>query len=119
MRHEHTSRRKIRLPGWRLCLCVLLVGLIVYNPFLALHGTAGSSCYEKLASNRATIGSSELQHFTPVSNPDELAEVSVEVIATEPAVQVRAHQPGLIQPEVAPAQPERFASLWFRPPPTL
>ena len=57
------------LPRWQVCLSVLLILLVVYNPFSALGGYSGSVSYDELARNRATIGSSELQHFSPVSDP--------------------------------------------------
>jgi hypothetical protein len=119
VKRARISRRKSQLPGWRICICVLLIGLVIYNPFLALDGTAGDISYEKLARNRATIGSSEMLHFSPVSNPGELSKITLEVIDPEPAAQVQENQPWLFELQVVPLQPEIFASLWFRPPPTL
>jgi len=105
-------------PNWRVCICVLLIGLVIYNPFLALRGSSGNLSYERLARNRATIGSSELQHFTPAPTSTLQADVEVEAGSTEPTAAVQENQPGMVQPEVDPLQPELYASLWFRPPPT-
>jgi hypothetical protein len=105
--------------NWRICLCVLLIGLVIYNPFIALSGSSGDLSYEKLARNRATIGASELQHFSPVLDPTVQPDVAVEISDAEPAAAVQETQPGMVQREVTPLQPELLASLWFRPPPTL
>lgn len=105
-------------PNWRVCICVLLIGLVVYNPFFALCGSSGNLSYQRLARNRATIGSSELQQFSPVSTPTAQADLAVVENGAEPAAAVQETQPGMVQQEVAPLQPELYASLWFRPPPT-
>jgi hypothetical protein len=104
-------------PRWRVFACVLLIGLVVYNPFVALSGSSGNLSYEKLARNRATIGSSEMQQFSPVLNPTVQPDLDVEVKGAEPAAAVQESQPGMDQREVIFLQPELFANLWFRPPP--
>jgi hypothetical protein len=104
--------------GWRACICLLLIGLIVYNPFVALSGSSGNLSYEKPARNRATIGSSEMQLFSPVLTPTSQPDLDVEVKGAEPAAAVQESLPGVDQREVIFLQPEVFANLWFRPPPT-
>ena len=104
-------------PSWRACVCVLLIGLVIYNPFIALRGPSGELSYEKLARNRATIGSSELQHFSPVVNPTVQPDLDVEVRGAEPAAAIQKSQPGIVQQELIFVQPELCANLWFRPPP--
>jgi hypothetical protein len=98
-------------------VCVLLIGLVVYNPFAALSGSHDKLSYEKLARNRATIGSAEMQHFTPVLDPTGQPDLDVEVRVAGPAAAVQESQPRMVQREVAPFEPELCASLWFRPPP--
>jgi len=105
-------------PNWRVCICLLLIGLVVYNPFVPLRGSSGNLSYERLARNRATIGSSELQQYSPAPTPTVQTDIAVEVEEAEPATVVQESRPGMVQPEVAPLQPELCASLWFRPPPT-
>ena len=105
-------------PSWRICMCVLLIGLVAYNPFAALGGSFSNLSYEKLARNRATIGSSEMQQFSPVLNPTVQPDIDVEARGAEPAAAVQESEPGMDQREVIFLQPELFANLWFRPPPT-
>ena len=116
MRHLMLNSRHWR-PRWRVCICLLLIGLIVYNPFVALRGTSGNLSYARMARNRATIGSSELQHFSPEPNPTLQPDLDVEVSGAEPATPVQASHAGMVQREVSPLRPELSASLWFRPPP--
>lgn len=105
-------------PRWQVCICVLLIGLVVYNPFVAVSGSSCNLSYEKLARNRATIGSSELQQFSPVLNPTVQPDLDVEVEGAELAARAQESRPGIVQREVTFLQPELFANLWFRPPPT-
>jgi hypothetical protein len=97
---------------------VLLIGLVVYNPFAALNGSSSHLSYEKLARNRATLGSSELQHFSPVLDPFVQPDLDRETGVSEAVAAVQEIPPGLVQPEVSPIEPELYASLWFRPPPS-
>lgn len=48
-------------------VCLLLLGLLLYNPFAKALGNTDHSSIDKRPSNRATVGASELQHFSPVS----------------------------------------------------
>jgi hypothetical protein len=110
---------ELRQAKWRVCICVLLICLVAYNPFAALSGSRGNLSYERLARNRATVGSLELQHFSPELNPTVQPGLDVEVSGAEPATPVQESQPRMVQREVTPLRPELFANLWFRPPPTL
>lgn len=105
-------------PSWRICVCLALIALVLYNPFAGLHGNSGCLCYEKLASNRATAGSAELQHFSPVSGPSLPANFDVHVLGAEPVTSDQEPQPGRDQREMIPSEPELLAGVWFRPPPT-
>jgi hypothetical protein len=107
------------LPTWRVCLCVLLITLVVYNPYAALNGSSDRLSYDKLASNRASIGSSELQHFSPVPAPDSHIELDVDLRSAEPVRCLQESQPSRDQLDVIPAEPELLAGVWFRPPPSL
>lgn len=105
-------------PTWRFGICVLLICLVVYNPFVAATTTSSHLSFSQMARNRATLGSSELKKFSPVIDPVAQPDFDVEVRGAEPAASVRESQPGMVQREETPFQPELCASLWFRPPPT-
>lgn len=108
------------LPPGRVCVCVLLIALVVYNPFAALGGSSGRLSYETLARNRASIGSGELQHFSPVSNPDVQMELDVDLRGMGPAVPIQQEQPTRDRHHAElPSQPALLSAVWFRPPPSL
>ena len=107
------------VPFWRICLCVLLVALLIYNPFAALTGSSGRVSYEKLARNRASVGASELQHFSPVSRPDVKTEANVDVPSVEPVRIEQEEKPARELGWVLPADPALLSEVWFRPPPSL
>lgn len=108
------------ISGWQSLVCLLLIALLLYNPFVALiHSHAGLTVHHP-PRNRATVGASELQHYTPVGK--NLSVVATrEPCAIELFVQVTQEKAPLAT-EVSPFQPIRsdFSSnLWFRPPPSL
>jgi hypothetical protein len=118
MRLTLSLKRRPTVPSWQVCVCLLLMALVVYNPFTALNGSSGRLSYENLARNRASIGSGELQHFSPVSNPDMHSDLDVDSRDTEPVTAVRETQPDRTQQEPIPSEPGLLAGVWFRPPPS-
>lgn len=100
------------------CICLILATLLLYNPFFAVPHSGNSLEIGHRASHRATIGASELQHFSPMdgwgAQPAIDAGAGVVVLPrTEPS-----HQFFLA---LLPTQyfPQQFfgPGLWFRPPP--
>ena len=117
---SHLSLRlRVGLPHGRVCLCLLLIALVVYNPFAALSRSSDHLSYDKLASNRASIGASELQHFSPVSSPDSQIELAVDLLTVEPKGCAQESQLRRDQQVLIPVEPELLAGVWFRPPPSL
>jgi hypothetical protein len=109
---------KICSPTWRTCLCLLLALLVLYNPFASLNGSCAKLSYEKCASRRATIGSGELQHFSPVSNEStQSSTFDVDVSGVEPSRCTRESYPLQRDSEVIPKEVALLAGIWFRPPP--
>ena len=111
-------RKAGRLPTWEAAMCLLLGALCLFNPFLnAATGTSGLSfCHA--ASHRATVGSSELQQFTPTDGRSVLE--SAEPVTVQLLLQLisEAGHP-LASAMFEAALPAEIlpASLWFRPPP--
>jgi len=100
-------------------ICFFLAFFLLYNPFQAVPGGSRALDVCHPASNRATVGASELQHFSPAAGWDSLrtidlaeqeAPMSLPVVAAETAQAV--------PPSVAPQQQFFGSGLWFRPPPT-
>jgi hypothetical protein len=102
-----------------VALCLLLVALVVYNPYLSATDSSAGLCLRHSASFRATLGASELQHFTPKDSSAALSATAALALAHFPqllvAEQIEPRTAALRR--VAPPEPALPASLWFRPPP--
>ena len=118
MRPGVSLRPTYWLPRWRACLCLFLIVLVVYNPFATLNGSSGNLSYDKLARNRASVGASELQHFSPVMNPGVQSDLDVDSRGAELIRCDQENQPGRDQREMTPSEPAMLAGVWFRPPPS-
>jgi hypothetical protein len=106
-------------PTWQVALCLLLAALVVYNPYLSATDSSVGLCVRHSASFRATLGASELQHFTPQGSGRALAATAALVLAHFPQFPLpesRERHSGVTQRVALPAQ-ALPASLWFRPPP--
>jgi hypothetical protein len=105
---------------WRAWVCLLLVFFLLYNPFAASRSSASGLNVCHPASNRATVGASELQHFSFADGHDLLSIHENAAVATftfSPETTARSLQ---CLPQVLSPQQQFFgSSLWFRPPPTL
>jgi len=105
-----------RRPAWRAWVCVLLIGLLLYNPFLAFASASHGRGYQALTRHRASVGASEMQHFAPVQVEKAPADVSV---AAEISELPEPQKECLLTsgPEHLPLLLEGMTSHWFRPPP--
>jgi hypothetical protein len=102
----------------RAWLCLLLAGLFLYNPFLAGAGSFGGLNLRHPPSNRATIGSSELQQFKVTDGRSTFAipeAVSIAPYASLPDP-TPAFSAGFSE-DIFPSQQFLCANLRFRPPP--
>ena len=106
-------------PRSQALVCLLLVGLLLYNPFLALMQPHTGLSLHRLPRNRATVGASELQHFSPVTNALAAGELGVKNIGEIVAVVAEKKYPLAIGNPPSPVTLRGFSSnLWFRPPPS-
>lgn len=107
------------MPRLDALVCVLIVGFLLYNPFLALLHSPGGLSVQHQSRNRATVGAAELQHFSPVSN--ELAAGTLpeercrEILAAGSGQE--SHLASDLRRDIV-ITPEFSSNLWFRPPPT-
>jgi hypothetical protein len=101
-------------------VCVLLAFLFLYNPYLSAPNSAGGLNVEHPASHRATVGSSELERYSPTGNERAHAFVAVffETFFSFPA-HADSHSFPIERSELQLPQQVLCASLWFRPPPAL
>jgi hypothetical protein len=107
---------------WRVCVCLVLIASILYNPFFALKIQSDGLVYASLARHRSTVGSSEMQHYPPVQAKYAEPAAAVEETATKISVVQGAqteYAARVILDQALPPQPELIASVCFRPPPSL
>jgi len=105
---------------WRVAVCLLLVLSFFYNPYLTAQPSGGGLKVRHPLSHRATVGSSELERYSPSANQEIHALIDF-AFAETLAVQTGASfSPFLSQGRelLRPHQVSRGA-LWFRPPPVL
>jgi hypothetical protein len=115
LRYGDCGRR--RAP-WQIGLSLLLIGLVLYNPFLGFINCSDGLTYQALARNRATVGASEMQHFAPMQGENAQLEATVERICVELVVEKKEFPSHAFEVESLPQRPELTTSVWFRPPPT-
>ena len=101
-------------------MCLLLVGLLLYNPYLTVLSASTLPNVQRPLSFRATIASSELSGATVREAVREvvIAELAIcEKLDASPvtfaAFLRRTDKPVHVK------MPLRVHSLWFRPPPIL
>src|SRR5271163_5009170 len=105
-------------PKWQIGICLLLVALIIYNPYLAGAESGAGLCVRHSASNRATVGASELQHFSPINGRSVLESAAVTLFRNFVGNLSIASEPHEAAVEaLLPAVQYWPTSLWFRPPP--
>ncbi len=108
------------VPRWHVWVCFCLALFLLYNPYMAAPSSANGLNVRHPASNRATVGASELQHFSPAGGRDNFSmdvTSAVELLASLP--EVSSHAFKLFPQVVSPQQQFFGSSLWFRPPPAL
>ena len=111
--HECGLKRRLRV-----FVCVTLAILFLYNPYATLASPSGKLNVQRSLSYRATLGSSELQHFSP---PDArkifLIPIAVATTWLESPVNFLAGQAAEVSTDHLCAYQLVCADLWFRPPP--
>ena len=98
-------------------MCVLLAALILYNPFAVLCFSHGPAEVHTLQRNRATVGASELQHFTPVQDDTKQADLDLETNREAVAAPAEIYVGRGFEREVEIPQSDIVSKVWSRPPP--
>jgi hypothetical protein len=103
-----------------VAVCFTLALLFLYNPYLSVTSPSKVLNFHHSLSYRATVGSSELQHFSP-PNARKIFALSVAVVLSwldSPANPVVSRMPE-VSPHPARPFPVVCSDLWFRPPPAV
>lgn len=114
------SPERSAVPRWHAWVCLCLALLLFYNPYMAALSSPGGLNIRHPASNRATVGASELQNCSPADGRDELSTHAVSaVLPLALSTEVSSQFFKLVTQVVSPPQQFFGSSLWFRPPPAL
>jgi len=90
---------------------------LLYNPFFAVpHSGSGLEIGHR-ASHRATVGASELQHFSPIDGWGAPAMDAGAVVVVLPLTELSAQFFLTLLPIPRFSQQFFGSGLWFRPPP--
>src|SRR5215470_10242067 len=104
----------------RCWACLLLVLFLLYNPFFAAMHSSNGLDVSRPASHRATVGASELQHFSPANGWGCLSGGDFVVAAVPSPPPQPSAESFLVFPLISLIAPQVFGpGFWFRPPPTL
>src|SRR5882724_9949119 len=117
------SRRKmpernhpIRAQRVRVWICVLLGALLLYNPFAALYFSHDTIEVHTLQRNRASVGASELQHFSPVQDDIPQADVNLAANREELVAPAGTYVARGFEREVEVPHSDIVSKVWSRPP---
>jgi hypothetical protein len=101
-------------------VCLALAVLFLYNPFLAITPSSSFLNVHHSLSYRATVGSSELQHFSPVHARKILA-LSVATVLSwlDSLANPIVSRVTEVSPHPGCAFEVVCSDLWFRPPPAV
>jgi len=111
------SEASARRP-WHAWFCFFLALFLLYNPYLAGPSATKDLNVRHPASNRATVGASELQYFSPADDRDNLTtHVTSAVLPLVSFPEVSSSAFKAFPQVVSPPQQFFGSSLWFRPPP--
>ena len=110
-----TGRYEIR---GRAAVCLLLIALLLYNPFLTVLSISQDLSVQHPLSYRATVAGSELQRGVLEADKPLLPALSEAVLVTA-TVLTPSLDAGSLQAidSVIPVSRELGDSIWFRPPP--
>jgi hypothetical protein len=119
MARNSESRIEERSARIRGAICVLLIAVLVYNPFFTILSTSQDLSVKHPLSYRATVAGSELRRctFEPADPliPELTAAILHAAILLTPTVEVAFVQPCDTAGLLSQAS---YDSIWFRPPPS-
>jgi len=91
--------------------------LILYNPFAALYYSHDTIEVHTLQRNRASVGASELQHFSPVQDDIPQADINLQGNREEVVAPAETFVARGFEREVELPQSDIAFEVWSRPPP--
>jgi hypothetical protein len=115
------SRSRIEAGGARkrAAVCLVLVALLLYNPFFTILSSSQDLSVRHPLSYRATVAGSELRRCT-IEPADPLIPELTAAILHASILSTPNHEVGFVQPSGVAGLVSRAScdSVWFRPPPS-
>jgi len=110
---ETSGRRK------RAAVCLVLVVLLLYNPFLTILSVSQDLSVSHPLSYRATVAGSELRRCT-IDPSDPLIPELAAALAHAAALLAPSNEVDFVQPSDTAGVVSQASrdSIWFRPPPS-
>jgi hypothetical protein len=116
MRRFHPS--PANLAKRHVFVCLLLTLSFLFNPYLFAIGSDGGLNVRHHASYRATVGSSELEKFSPLAGQDSQVFVAYFFMPVVSSfADTTSRSLFSYDPELLPESRLLWANSWFRPPP--
>jgi len=103
----------------RAAVCLLLMALLLYNPFFTVLSISQAFSVQHPLSYRATTAGSELRRCTFEAGKPLLPELSAATSLTT-ILFAPSHEVALVEPSATagPVSQALCDSVWFRPPPS-
>ncbi len=103
----------------RVAVCLVLIALLLYNPFFTVLSISQDLSVQHPLSYRATVAGSELRRCTFEAGKPLLPGLSAAIFLVS-ALFAPSREVGLIQPtdSVGPVSQALCDCIWFRPPPS-
>lgn len=118
MNSSTQSKGTIAALGRYRWICILLALFLLYNPFFGMPHSGSSLEVCHPASHRATVGASEMQHFTPTDGWGCFLTADVAQTEISAALPIPVAETSPVSFLVVRLPQQFFGpGLWFRPPP--
>jgi len=113
------SRIKISGPRERAAVCLVLVALLLYNPFFTILSISQDLSVAHPLSYRATVAGSELRRCTTEPSDPLIPELTAALLWTA-ILSTPTHEVAFVQPSDTAGLLSQAScdSIWFRPPPS-
>jgi hypothetical protein len=112
-------RTESQAPHGRTAVCLVLIALLLYNPFFTILRISQDLSVQHPLSYRATLAGSELRRCT-FEAAQPLIPVLSAAISLAATLLTPSSEVALVQPTdtVGPVPQPPCDSIWFRPPPS-
>jgi hypothetical protein len=119
MRRDSYLGQQFNEPRTRAAVCIALVALLLYNPFLTILGSSLDLSVQHPLSYRATLAGTELQRCVLEAANPLIPGLDAAILHVF-SLFTLSHEVDFVQPSdtARPMSQAICDSIWFRPPPS-